>query len=377
MSGQLTPRLHKYCSRGSGSLCPHFFKPRGRKPLLRMDIASIREYVESAEAVIEDSPQMQEATTKASLLNDFIELLGWKIPSNTELEYSVKAFGKTFKVDYALILGGQPVAFLEAKGLDTTLTSDHREQLTAYLQNENVRLGILTNGQEYEFYYRYLGDSNSQFKVEAVERTTLQKLPDKKKIIEAYQTRKIRNEESIAIIEHIRELRKSRDTLTDEKDELATVVVDLLTDTVSDAIESEAQTQAKEMIDRLVTDIESEIDTDSQLETYSVEIIQDNNSIETFDNSIQSDLMASVVNYLVESHDLISAIEPLPYIPAEKQAIINDEPTYNDREMKQPRELEQGYYLELNLSWDQKQRELERLAEACDVEVSARESEDA
>jgi hypothetical protein len=29
------------------------------------------------------------------------------------------------------------------------------------------------------------------------------------------------------------------------------------------------------------------------------------------------------------------------------------------------------------LSWGQKQRELERLAEACDVEVSARESEDA
>ena len=30
---------------------------------------------------------------------DFIELLGWKIPMNTELEYSVNAFGKAFKVD--------------------------------------------------------------------------------------------------------------------------------------------------------------------------------------------------------------------------------------------------------------------------------------
>jgi predicted type IV restriction endonuclease len=346
-----------------------------------MDSASIQDYVESAQPVIEDSPQMQEATTKASLLNDFIELLGWEIPTNTELEYSVKAFGKTFKVDYALILGGQPVAFLEAKGLDTTLTSDHREQLTAYLQNENVRFGILTNGQEYEFYYRYLGDSNSQFKVEAVERTTLQKLPDKKNIIGAYQAQKIRNEESRAIIEHIRELRKSRDTLADEKDELATAVVDLLTDTVSDAIESEAQTQAKEMIDRLITDIDSEVEGETPVsggsgedsptlsESYTVDIFQDGNVIETFEGSIQSDLMASVVNYLVESHDLISAIEPLPYIPAKKRAIINDEPTYSDRQMKQPRELEQGYYLEVNLSWDQKQRELERLADACGLEV--------
>ena len=347
-----------------------------------MDSASIQDYVESAQPVIEDSPQMQEATTKASLLNDFIELLGWEIPTNTELEYSVKAFGKTFKADYALILGGQPVAFLEAKGLDTPLNSDHREQLTVYLQNENVRLGILTNGQEYEFYYRYLGDSNSQFNVEAVERTTLQKLPDKKNIIGAYQAQKIRNEESIAIIEHIRELRKSRDTLTNEKDELATAVADLLTDTVSDAIESEAQTQAKEMIDRLVTDIESEVEGETPVsggsgedsptlsESYTVDIFRDGNVTETFEDSVQSDLIASVVNYLVESHDLISAIEPLPYIPAKKRAIINDEPTYNDRQVKQPRELVEGYYLEVNLSWGQKKQEMERLADACGLEVT-------
>jgi hypothetical protein len=62
-----------------------------------MDTASIQDYVESSKPVIKDSPQMQEATTKASLLNDFIELLGWKIPMNTELEYSVNAFGKVFK----------------------------------------------------------------------------------------------------------------------------------------------------------------------------------------------------------------------------------------------------------------------------------------
>jgi hypothetical protein len=62
-----------------------------------MDSASITEYVDSAQSDIEDSPQMGEATTKASILNDFIELLDWEIPTNTELEYSVKAFGKTFK----------------------------------------------------------------------------------------------------------------------------------------------------------------------------------------------------------------------------------------------------------------------------------------
>jgi hypothetical protein len=136
------------------------------------------------------------------------------------------------------------------------------------------------------------------------------------------------------------------------------------------------------MIDRLVTDIESEVEGETPVsggsgedsptlsESYTVDIFRDGNVIETFEDSVQSDLIASVVGYLVESHDLINDIRPLPYIPGQERAIVNDEPTYNDRKMKQPRELEQGYYLEVNLSWDQKQREMERLAEACGLEVT-------
>jgi hypothetical protein len=347
-----------------------------------MDSAPIRECVESAQPVIEDSPQMQEATTKASLLNDFIELLGWKIPLNTELEYSVNVFGKVFKVDYALILDGRPVAFLEAKGLDTTLTSDHREQL-----NEDVSWGILANGQEYEFYQRRVIDSKVE--IEAVEQTTLQQLPNRSSTVEAYRTETIREKESGAIIEYIRELRDSWETLTNEKEELATAVVDTLTESISDAVEPEAKSQAKEMIDRLITDIESEIDTDTAgqvgetpasggstedsptlSDSYSVEISQEGNVIETFEDSVQSSLMLSVVDYLVQNHDLISAVQPLPYIPGKKRAIINDSPTYNEREMAQPQELAQEYYLEVNLSWEQKKREMRRLAQACNLEAT-------
>jgi Mg2+ and Co2+ transporter CorA len=351
-----------------------------------MDTASVQEYVESAKPVIKDSPQMGEATTKAALLRDFIELLGWEIPMNTELEYSVNAFGKVFKVDYALVLDGRPVAFLEAKGLDTTLTSDHREQLSEYMRSEDVNWGILTNGQEYEFYQRRVIDTN--VKVDAVEQTTLQQLSNKDSIIEAYCVEAIREQESGPIIEHIRELRDTWETLTSEKDELATAVVDTLTESISDAVEPEAKSQAKEMIDRLIADIESEIDTDAVSQaggtpvsggstedsptlsgSYSVEIVQNGDVIETFEDSVQSDLIASVVGHLIQNYELISAVQPLPYIPAEKRAIIHDTPTYNGTEMAQPRELEEGYYLEVNLSWSQKKREIERLAEACGVEV--------
>ncbi|ERG99487.1 MAG: hypothetical protein J07HQX50_00634 [Haloquadratum sp. J07HQX50] len=357
-----------------------------------MDTALIREYVMSAQSDIQQSPQMGEATTKASILNDFIELLGWEIPANTELEYSVKAFASTYKVDYALVLDGRPVAFLEAKGLDTPLNSTFREKFEDYLRGENVNWGILTNGQEYEFYQRRV--VNSQVSVEMIEQTTLDQLPNKDKILEAYQPATIRDEESEVIVQHIRELREAWHTLSDDKDELAAAVVDTLTDSVSDAIEPDAESQAKEMIDRLITDIESEIDTNTDIprqlddedsstdfedkttQLYSGEISQSGDVVKTFADSVQGDLMTSVVNYFIQNHNLISAIEPLPYIPGRERAIINDEPTYNDREMKQARELEQGYYIELNLSWDQKQRELERMAEACGVEVSATKNDD-
>lgn len=100
------------------------------------------------------------------------------------------------------------------------------------------------------------------------------------------------------------------------------------------------------------------IDSDNTIsmttETYSVEITQDGNTVKIFESSIQSDLMESAVNYFIENHDLIPAIDPLSYIPTHRRAIINDEPTYNGNKMRQPRELEQGYYLEVNLGWNQK-----------------------
>jgi len=36
---------------------------------------------------------MDEANTKAAVLRDFLKLLNWQIPQNTQLEYSVEAFG--------------------------------------------------------------------------------------------------------------------------------------------------------------------------------------------------------------------------------------------------------------------------------------------
>jgi hypothetical protein len=228
-----------------------------------MDRDAVQEYVDESLSLLETSPQMDEANTKAAVLRDFLELLDWEIPTNTQLEYPVKAFGQTYKVDYALILEGTPVAFLEAKGVDTALTADHDEQLSSYMMNKNVNYGILTNGKQYKFLQRRVDASNVQ--VQTVGDVQPQNLPDRLAVLSAYTKEAIQSGESRKILGRINELREARTKLEAEKDDLATELTTILTDTVSETISSLAESQSKEMIDRLIRDIETEIDSDGTL----------------------------------------------------------------------------------------------------------------
>ena len=309
---------------------------------------AVRDYVEQSDAVLEASPQMDEANTKAAILRDFLELLDWQIPENTQLEYSVEAFGQTYKVDYALILDGTPVAFLEAKGADTALTDDHEDQLSSYMTNKNVTYGILTNGKQYRFFQRRVDASNVD--VQKVGDVDLEDLPNRLAVLKAYEKNVIESGESGKILGRINELREARRTLEADKDDLAVELSNVLADEVSDSISSLAETQAKEMIDRLVADIESEIDADEKKskreiagslgETperaeasdvdgeYVIEIQEDGSTLVVLDGDNQSDVMANSVDYLIQNHDLISRVEPMPYVPGNKNALINDQPVH-------------------------------------------------
>jgi len=364
-----------------------------------MDRDAVREYVEQSDAVLDSSPQMDEANTKAAILQShsgisFLELLNWEIPTNTQLEYSVEAFGQTYKVDYALILDGTPVAFLEAKGADTALTDDHEEQLSSYMMNRNVNYGILTNGEQYRFFQRRVDASNVN--VQKVGDVALEDLPNRIRLLKAYTKDDIETGRSKDFFERISELREARQILKDNKEDLAAKLSDVLAEEVSNNLTSLAETQSKEMIDRLVADIESEIDadgkkskreiTDSLNETpekvegsdvdgeYVIEIQGDNSTLVVLDGDNQSDVMANAVDYLIRNHDLISHIEPLPYVPGNKNALINDQPVHPDKErdMRTHRELTNGYYLFTSFNKRDKKRHIQRLADKCDLAIESR-----
>jgi len=359
-----------------------------------MDRDAVGEYVEQSDAVLDSSPQMDEANTKAAILRDFLELLDWQIPQDTQLEYSVEAFGQTYKVDYALILDGTPVAFLEAKGTDTSLTNDHENQLSSYITNKNVTYGILTNGKQYRFFQRRVDASNVD--VQRVGNVALEDLPNRLAVLKAYEKDAIESGESGKILGRINELREARRILEENKDDLAVELSNTLADKVSDSISSLAETQAKEMVDRLVENIDTEIDADGKKSKqeitdspdeipemiedsdvegeYIIEIRGDNSTLVVLDDDNQSDVMADAVDYLIQNHNLISRIEPLPYIPGNKNALINDQPVHPDDEsdMRTYRELTNGYYLFTSFNKRDKKRHLQRLVDKCDLAIESR-----
>jgi hypothetical protein len=196
-----------------------------------------------------------------------LELLAWKIPTNTQLEYSVKVGTRSYKVDYALLLEDAPVAFFEAKGVDTALTSDHREQLATYIKNENVNWGILSNGKQYQFLRREVVDTNVS--VEVLTEADLQQLLEQLTILRAFTKDAIEAGDSEKIANRIEELKTARTTLEEDKDDLSADIASVLTENVSEKLSTLAEPKAKEMIDDLIREIEEEIDTDgspSQIE---------------------------------------------------------------------------------------------------------------
>jgi hypothetical protein len=94
-----------------------------------------------------------EQNTKASLIEPFLEALGWDARDFEEVHREYKAKRADRPVDYALQLLLKPLVFIEAKGLGENL-SDRKwvSQILGYATVAGVTWCVLTDGDEYRFY---------------------------------------------------------------------------------------------------------------------------------------------------------------------------------------------------------------------------------
>ena len=95
-----------------------------------------------------------EEATKTSLIMPLFQILGYDVFNPTEFvpefvaDVGVK---KGEKVDYAIVLNGEPTILIEAKSVSEKLEK-HDSQLFRYFTTTKAKFAILTNGITYRFY---------------------------------------------------------------------------------------------------------------------------------------------------------------------------------------------------------------------------------
>lgn len=344
-----------------------------------MDESDVAAYVERSEPLIESSPQMDEQNTKAKLIRPLIELLGWDVySSEVELEYSMQIGRGNTRADYALILEGTPVVFIEAKGCDSTLTDSDRKQLASYMRQTGVDWGLLTNGATFEILKRRT-NSNRPEEI-LLGSFSLTELAENRELLELLSKELVKSGEASSIAERMEATRNAVRTLRSEKEHIAERVTQVITDEIGDIPAQEIQAVSKEYVDELVDTLESANDvqgehrndggeqhdrTESEPQ-YAITLVDGETVVETFSDPNQSAVMAAAVDHLISEQALLSEIESLPYVPGEKNALLNTEPRHpSGSEMRTYRPVSDDYYVFTSLNREAKQRYVEQFAERC------------
>ena len=118
------------------------------------------ELIDSIKIIAQRYKQMQgniqtEEAAKTSLVMPFIQALGYDVfnPAEVVPEFVADIVDrKGEKIDYAIMKDGVPIMLVECKWTGTDLTADNRAQLARYFMVVPARIGVLTNGVDYEFY---------------------------------------------------------------------------------------------------------------------------------------------------------------------------------------------------------------------------------
>lgn len=96
-----------------------------------------------------------EEATKTAFIMPFLQIMGYDVfnPAEVSPEYTADVGVKANeKVDYAIIIDGEPVMLIECKKCTQELNACNESQLLRYYNVTQAKFGILTNGIEYKFY---------------------------------------------------------------------------------------------------------------------------------------------------------------------------------------------------------------------------------
>jgi len=345
--------------------------------------AELVEYAERSSSLIESSPQMDEENTKRKVIEPLIDLLGWDILSaDVELEYSVQMGSGTKRVDYALKIEETPAVFVEAKGADTDLTSNHEGQLQSYRRQGGVDWGLLSNGREVGVFRRDVSSdrpneiSLAEFSIEDV--------PDNEHPLKALSRGSIDSGESRQIAEKIEAVQDAVVSLRQNKETLAEDVTGVVTDVAGNAVSQQVEDEAKSFVDNLIETLEERAHRTGVVHEppgggddpgdgeYVIRVLRSGQETHRVAESLQSEAVGSLVHYLIDAEGLLDEIE-IPYVPGTgrgSRALLNDKPEHtNGKEMRTHQQVAGAYYLHTNLPSNQKRKYVSELAGKVGLEL--------
>lgn len=121
-----------------------------------------------------------ETASRVTLVDPFLSILGYRV-ENDDLrhEYTVEVNSKKLKVDTVIVDGKArlPIVLIECKRANVTLNDNHLRQLTEYLNLvSESKMGILTNGLDYQFFLKGQTTPFLSFNIESIDQLTLERL---------------------------------------------------------------------------------------------------------------------------------------------------------------------------------------------------------
>lgn len=342
-----------------------------------MSSSEVDDFVDYAKPVIDRSPQMNEETTKARIIQPLLERLGWDITKDIELEFSISMHGRHHSVDYALMIEEKPSLFIEAKGCDTPLDKDHGEQLETYMKQHNVNWGLLTNGKEYRVMFRQTQDGDVH--VAQLGSITLEQFPQRVDLWKTLTKESIQKGEAIEIAEHIQEINRIIDELTTIKDDIADTVTKTVTSQIGESISNIVESEAKAFVDNLIDSLEAETKggvPETPVERTEVRpvvsnfweeikrefgIVKEGNTISLPEGKPANATYTDFVEYLVNAGHISEGDVPIESGPT--RYILNSEPVdQRGSDMHNPKRIN-GFYLETHMSSQDIKRRILELGE--------------
>lgn len=104
---------------------------------------------------LKDGIETEEATKNAFIMPFIGQVLGYDVfnPNEVVPEFTADVgVKKGEKIDYALVRDGQVQILIECKKIGQPLSLENASQLYRYFACTNARIGVLTNGQVWNFY---------------------------------------------------------------------------------------------------------------------------------------------------------------------------------------------------------------------------------